>query len=62
MKEDDMVDCFIEKDGIQILLVALEKFEKKSRVSANHSSIIMILKLFETLTQIEKSIQYIFWL
>lgn len=59
LKEDDVVDCFIEKEGISILLVALEKFELKSRATGNHNTIMMILKLFELLTSIEKSMQLI---
>lgn len=55
-----MVDCFIEKEGISILLVALDKFEIKSRQTGNHNTILMILKLFEILVSIEKSLSFIY--
>ena len=48
-KDDEVMDIFIERDGISILLAALEKFEIKSRTSGNHSTILMIVRLFDTL-------------
>ena len=56
VKEDDVVDAFLQQDGIGILLSALEKFEFKSRSSNNHSTIIAILKLLDMLGNIERSI------
>lgn len=37
------MDIFIEKDGINYLLAALEKFELKSRSSGNYSTILTIV-------------------
>lgn len=42
-----VLEIFISKNGIPLLVSTLEKFEIKSRVSNNHLSCISILKIFE---------------
>jgi hypothetical protein len=56
MKDEDAVDIFVESDGLNILICALEKFEVKSRNSRNYSTIIALLRIFDMLCGIEKSI------
>jgi hypothetical protein len=44
-------DQLILKFGIKILLETLEKFEISSRASGNHMNSIVVMKIFDCLTQ-----------